>query len=121
MSSKKEDKSQDDLIAERKRKRRQDMLSEESMDWGDGFDPVKMYLRRIGQVSLLDREGEVAIAKEIEAGREQIFYYIVNTRAGVGMVLDLPEPAGPATMSTRTLRPPALALALDFGIIAPQP
>src|SRR2546429_7462283 len=33
-------------------------------------DPVRMYLREMGSVELLSREGEVAIAKRIEAGRE---------------------------------------------------
>src|SRR6266436_6247316 len=32
-------------------------------------DPVRLYLREIGSVDLLSREGEVAIAKRIEAGR----------------------------------------------------
>src|SRR5436305_7400530 len=33
-------------------------------------DPVRMYLREMGTVELLSREGEIAIAKRIEAGRE---------------------------------------------------
>ena len=33
-------------------------------------DPVRMYLREMGAVELLSREGEIAIAKRIEAGRE---------------------------------------------------
>src|SRR5262245_548399 len=33
-------------------------------------DPVRMYLRDMGSVKLLSREGEIAIAKRIEAGRE---------------------------------------------------
>jgi RNA polymerase primary sigma factor len=32
-------------------------------------DPVRMYLREMGSVELLSREGEIAIAKRIEAGR----------------------------------------------------
>ncbi len=35
-------------------------------------DPVRMYLREMGSVELLSREGEIAIAKRIEAGREMI-------------------------------------------------
>jgi RNA polymerase primary sigma factor len=38
-------------------------------------DPVRMYLREMGSVELLSREGEIAIAKRIEAGREAM---IVN-------------------------------------------
>ncbi len=33
-------------------------------------DPVRMYLREMGNVELLSREGEIAIAKRIESGRE---------------------------------------------------
>ena len=35
-------------------------------------DPVRMYLREMGAVELLSREGEIAIAKRIEAGREKM-------------------------------------------------
>ncbi len=35
-------------------------------------DPVRMYLREMGNVELLSREGEIAIAKRIEAGREMM-------------------------------------------------
>ncbi|MEM9641501.1 MAG: RNA polymerase sigma factor RpoD [Pseudomonadota bacterium] len=41
--------------------------SSESLDRTD--DPVRMYLREMGSVELLSREGEIAIAKRIEAGR----------------------------------------------------
>jgi RNA polymerase primary sigma factor len=39
-------------------------------DIGRTDDPVRMYLREMGTVELLSREGEIAIAKRIEAGRE---------------------------------------------------
>src|SRR5579872_4174118 len=38
-------------------------------DIGRTDDPVRMYLREMGSVELLSREGEIAIAKRIEAGR----------------------------------------------------
>ncbi|MEO0913034.1 MAG: RNA polymerase sigma factor region1.1 domain-containing protein, partial [Pseudomonadota bacterium] len=41
--------------------------SNETLDRTD--DPVRMYLREMGSVELLSREGEIAIAKRIEAGR----------------------------------------------------
>ena len=44
------------------------MRSSEPADRTD--DPVRMYLREMGSVELLSREGEIAIAKRIEAGRE---------------------------------------------------
>jgi len=42
--------------------------SKEGLDRTD--DPVRMYLREMGTVELLSREGEIAIAKRIEAGRD---------------------------------------------------
>jgi RNA polymerase primary sigma factor len=41
-------------------------------DLGRTDDPVRMYLREMGSVELLSREGEIAIAKRIEAGREMM-------------------------------------------------
>ena len=83
---------QQDFIAQRKSQRRQARLrKKESNDFREGFDPVKMYLKRIGQVSLLTREGEVKIAKEIEAGRDIVFDAIVNCHAGIDMMLALPD------------------------------
>ncbi|MGY4801048.1 RNA polymerase sigma factor RpoD [Teichococcus aerofrigidensis] len=43
-------------------------VNEESLGRTD--DPVRMYLREMGSVELLSREGEIAIAKRIEAGRD---------------------------------------------------
>lgn len=39
-------------------------------------DPVRLYLREMGGVELLSREGEIAIAKRIEAGRDMMLYGI---------------------------------------------
>src|SRR5689334_5058051 len=41
-------------------------------DIGRTDDPVRMYLREMGSVELLSREGEIAIAKRIEAGRDMM-------------------------------------------------
>ena len=41
-------------------------------DIGRTDDPVRMYLREMGSVELLSREGEIAIAKRIEEGREKM-------------------------------------------------
>jgi RNA polymerase primary sigma factor len=45
-------------------------VDEETMGRTD--DPVRMYLREMGSVELLSREGEIAIAKRIEAGRDSM-------------------------------------------------
>ena len=52
-------------------------------------DPVRVYLRDMGQVSLLTREGEVEIAKRIEAGIHDQEMAILGNPYGLGMVLDL--------------------------------
>jgi len=44
--------------------------SEKAESYDRTDDPVRMYLREMGSVELLSREGEIAIAKRIEAGRE---------------------------------------------------
>ena len=46
--------------------------SGDDQDLGRTDDPVRMYLREMGTVELLSREGEIAIAKRIEAGRERM-------------------------------------------------
>jgi RNA polymerase primary sigma factor len=52
-------------------------------------DPVRMYLRKMGSVSLLTREGEVEIAKRIEEGEQQIFSSILNSPVAVREIIDL--------------------------------
>ena len=48
-------------------------------DSGSSSDPVRTYLRDMGSVSLLTREGEVALAKRIEAGRDMMFTALAET------------------------------------------
>ena len=52
-------------------------------------DPVKMYLREMGTVSLLTREGEVVIAKRIEEGEEKVIEAILETSIGVQEIFKL--------------------------------
>ena len=51
------------------------------------LDPVKMYLKRICTVDLLTREGEVEIAKRIEAGRLEVIDTVFTCSAGVARIL----------------------------------
>ncbi|MDL1963797.1 MAG: RNA polymerase sigma factor RpoD [Deltaproteobacteria bacterium] len=60
-----------------------------SDDFGAVTDPVKMYLREMGLVTLLSREEEVVIAKEIEAGEQFVLRSLIGTTAGVECLLDL--------------------------------
>ncbi len=54
-------------------------------------DPVKLYLREMGNISLLTREGEIAIAREIERGEKSIIKALSKTRLVLNNVLDLEE------------------------------
>ncbi len=58
-------------------------------DYGSVTDPVKMYLREMGLVTLLSREGEVEIAKKIEAGEQDVLKALLETTIGVDFILDL--------------------------------
>ena len=51
-----------------KKKESQSPSEEKTSDKSD--DPIRMYLREMGGVELLSREGEIAIAKRIEAGKD---------------------------------------------------
>ena len=54
-------------------------------------DPVRVYLREMGQVSLLTREGEVAIAKRIEAGEHDQERAVLGTPFGIREVLRIAD------------------------------
>jgi RNA polymerase primary sigma factor len=54
-------------------------------------DPVRAYLREMGQVSLLTREGEVALAQRIERGEQKMFHATVGTPLGARDLLALGE------------------------------
>jgi RNA polymerase primary sigma factor len=56
---------------------------------GRTSDPVRMYLREMGSVSLLTREGEVEIAKRIEDGERDVASVILNTPITVKEVIAL--------------------------------
>ncbi|WP_224983664.1 RNA polymerase sigma factor RpoD [Geomonas agri] len=58
---------------------------------GRTSDPVRMYLREMGSVSLLTREGEVEIAKRIEVGERDVASVILNTPITVREVVSLGE------------------------------
>ena len=60
-------------------------------DFGTVTDPVKMYLREMGLVTLLSREGEVVIAKKIEAGEQDVLKSLLETTMGVDYILKLGE------------------------------
>lgn len=60
-------------------------------DIGRTDDPVRMYLREMGSVELLSREGEIAIAKRIEAGREKMIGALMTSPLTAATILEWRE------------------------------
>jgi len=81
-----------------------------SADFGSVTDPVKMYLREMGHVTLLSREGEVEIAKKIEKGEQEVLRSLVDTQVGVECVISLGK-----QIENGTLRPKHVLRDVDEG------
>jgi RNA polymerase primary sigma factor len=62
---------------------------EEDAGYGKSNDPVRMYLRKMGSVSLLTREGEVEIAKRIETGEKEILAAVLGSSISIREIIDL--------------------------------
>lgn len=60
-------------------------------EYAKGADPVKLYLKKMGSVSLLTREGEVEIAKRIEEGEVEILRALLASKLGTLAIVDLGE------------------------------
>ncbi len=65
---------------------------EETIDYSSrNTDPVRMYLREMGAVPLLDRDGEVVIAKKIELGEQDVLYALVEVPVAVEELINVGE------------------------------
>ena len=62
---------------------------DEDAYYGRSNDPVRMYLRKMGSVALLTREGEVEIAKRIEEGENEVLGSILNSPIAVREIIDI--------------------------------
>ncbi|MGH8225684.1 MAG: RNA polymerase sigma factor RpoD [Gammaproteobacteria bacterium] len=62
-------------------------LAAVNVELGRTTDPVRMYMREMGQVDLLTREGEIRIAKRVEAGLDQMFEAIGGMPQSVALLL----------------------------------
>ncbi len=56
---------------------------------GKSNDPVRLYLRKMGAVSLLTREGEVEIAKRIEEGEKEVLRAVLACKVAVAEIIDI--------------------------------
>src|SRR5581483_2278074 len=66
-------------------------------------DPVRMYLREMGGVSLLTREGEIALAKRIEEGKEGVTRAVMSTNLAKREFQELRDGLRKARMSVRDI------------------
>lgn len=66
-----------------------DEAAEEASEDTKGNDPVRLYLRKMGGVSLLTRDGEVEIAMKIESGERQIVKSILMSPIGTFEIIQL--------------------------------
>ena len=70
--------------------KKEEVEEEEDAD-GDSttIDPVRTYLRKMGSVSLLTREGEVEISKRMEEGQRRVLQVVLNSSVAIEEILSL--------------------------------
>ncbi|MET4665172.1 RNA polymerase sigma factor RpoD [Sphingomonas sp. PvP056] len=78
-----------------------DVKKKEVVDRTD--DPVRMYLREMGAVELLSREGEIAIAKRIEAGRDTMILGLCESPITFNAIIDWSTALNEGTMQLREI------------------
>src|SRR5256885_797566 len=72
--------------------RREEAEEEEEEDgYSKTNDPVRMYLRKMGSVSLLTREGEVEIAKRIEEGEKEVLDAVLHSSIAIKEIIQIGE------------------------------
>src|SRR5439155_1441860 len=62
---------------------------EEEDNYSKSNDPVRMYLRKMGSVSLLTREGEVEIAKRIEDGEKEVLDAVLHSSIAIKEIIQI--------------------------------
>jgi len=76
---------------------------EKKKQTGKTDDPVRLYLRDMGAVELLSREGEIAIAKRIEAGREKMIGAICESPMTIRSIINWKDSIKEGTMLLRDI------------------
>ncbi len=85
-------------------------------DLGRTDDPVRMYLREMGSVELLSREGEIAIAKRIEAGREMMIGGICESPLTIRAIVHWHDALLEGRMALRDI----IDLETTYGVSSPD-
>ena len=80
-----------------------DEAAEGKKQTGKTDDPVRLYLRDMGVVELLSREGEIAIAKRIEAGREKMIGAICESPMTIRSIINWKDSIKEGTMLLRDI------------------
>ncbi|MEW6664813.1 MAG: RNA polymerase sigma factor RpoD [Thermodesulfobacteriota bacterium] len=90
--------AKEEIEKSKKLKKKQEKTPERESFRADGSegiakvsDPVKMYLKEMGCISLLTREGEVEIAKRIEAGEKEALASLLRCCVGIEYIIELGE------------------------------
>ena len=73
-------------------------LSTVDSEFGRTTDPVRMYMREMGSVELLTREGEIEIAKRIEGGLQAMMYAISASPTTINEILSMAKRIGEGEM-----------------------
>ena len=106
-----DEKTKNKLITKKKKKEKKPVTKGISdTDFGTVTDPVKMYLREMGLVTLLSREGEVEIAKKIEAGEQAVLHALLETIVGAESIIMLGE-----EIENENIRPKHVFRDIDEG------
>ncbi len=74
---------------EKEAEKAEEKEEEEDAGYGKSNDPVRMYLRKMGSVSLLTREGEVEIAKRIEEGEKEVLAAVLSSEIAIREITEL--------------------------------
>ncbi len=106
-----DEKTKKKLITQKKKKEKKPVTGKiTDTDFGTVTDPVKMYLREMGLVTLLSREGEVEIAKKIEAGEQEVLHALLETTTGAESIINLGD-----EIENENIRPKHVLRDVDEG------
>jgi RNA polymerase primary sigma factor len=80
------DEDEDEEVEAKKEEAKEE---DDAGDYSTTVDPVRMYLRKMGSVSLLTREGEVEISKRMEEGERRVLQVVLNCSVAIEEILNL--------------------------------